>query len=94
MKSHTLRTLIIAALVLAVVPKAGLTQKFASDPPFKIKIDFDRWHDTAEVYADMRRMEQACVKLDHGARAALQSVRSAGVGIYRVTPGTPLPVCF
>jgi hypothetical protein len=33
----------------------------------------------------------SCVKLDPGAHAALQSVRSAGVGIYRLTPGTPLP---
>ncbi len=62
MKSHILRTLIVAALVLAVVPKAGLTQKYASDPQFKVKIDFDRWHDTAEIYADMRRMEQAWPK--------------------------------
>jgi len=31
----------------------------------------------------------SCVRLDPGARAALQSVRSAGVGIYQVTSGTP-----
>ncbi len=62
MKPHILRTLIVIALVLAIVPRAGLTQKFASDPQFKVKIDFDRWHDTAEIYADMRRMEQAWPK--------------------------------
>jgi len=33
----------------------------------------------------------SCVKLDPGARAAIQSVRSAGVGIYQLAPGTPPP---
>ena len=31
------------------------------------------------------------VKLDPGARAALQSVRSAGVGVYQLPSGTPQP---
>jgi hypothetical protein len=31
----------------------------------------------------------SCVRLDPGARAALQSVRSAGVGVYQVVSGTP-----
>ena len=30
----------------------------------------------------------SCVRLDPGARAALQSVRSAGVGVYQVASGT------
>ena len=33
----------------------------------------------------------SCVKLDPGARAALQSVRTAGVGVYQLPPGTPPP---
>jgi hypothetical protein len=47
--------------LLALLPQGALTQK-ASDPPFKVKIDFDRWHDTYELFADMRRMEQAWPK--------------------------------
>jgi hypothetical protein len=47
--------------VLAVIPQGGLTQK-SSDPQFKVKVDFDRWHDTAELYADMRRISQAFPK--------------------------------
>jgi hypothetical protein len=33
----------------------------------------------------------SCVRLDPGARAAVQSVRSAGVGIYQLPSGTPAP---
>jgi hypothetical protein len=33
----------------------------------------------------------ACVRLDPGARAAVQSVRSAGVGVYQLAPGMPAP---
>jgi hypothetical protein len=33
----------------------------------------------------------SCVKLDPGARATLQSVRSAGVGVYQLPSGTPPP---
>lgn len=54
--------LLVALVMLALLPQGGLTQKFVSDPPFKVKIDFNRWHDTAEMYADMRRMEQAWPK--------------------------------
>ena len=67
-KSKTMRILgtiakagLILFAVLALLPQGALTQK-ASDPPFKVKIDFDRWHDTNEIYADMRRMEQAWPK--------------------------------
>lgn len=52
---------LILFAVLAVIPQGGLTQK-ASDPPFKVKIDFNRWHDVNEIYADMRRMQQAWPK--------------------------------
>jgi hypothetical protein len=33
----------------------------------------------------------SCVRLDPGARAALQSIRSAGVGVYQLPSGTPPP---
>lgn len=67
-KSKTMKTLgtiakagLVLFAVLALLPQGALTQK-ASDPPFKVKIDFDRWHDTNEIFADMRRMEQAWPK--------------------------------
>jgi hypothetical protein len=53
---------LILFAILAVIPQGGLTQKFASDPPFKVKIDFNRWHDVNELYADMKRLEQAWPK--------------------------------
>ncbi|MFC1553877.1 M14 family metallopeptidase [candidate division KSB1 bacterium] len=34
----------------------------ASDPQFKVKIDFNRWHDVPELYADMERMQRAFPK--------------------------------
>ena len=33
--------------------------QYASDPAFKVKIDFNRWHDVNELYDDMRRLEKA-----------------------------------
>ena len=33
-----------------------------SDPQFKVKIDFNRWHDIPELFADMKRMEKAWPK--------------------------------
>jgi len=56
-----LKWALIVFAVLAVIPQGGLTQK-SSDPQFKVKVDFDRWHDTAELYADMRRISQAFPK--------------------------------
>jgi len=37
------------------------------------------------------RVGLSCARLDPGARAALQSVRTAGVGIFRLPSGTPPP---
>jgi hypothetical protein len=37
------------------------------------------------------RIGSSCVKLDPGARAILQSVRSGGVGVYQLPAGTPAP---
>lgn len=62
-----MRTRKILSLVLAVT--AGLlllaplspAQK-ASDPAFKVKLDFNRWHDTNELTADMKRLQAAFPK--------------------------------
>ncbi len=58
------RTLSAAAagvLLLALASSVSFGQK-ASDPPFKVKLDFNRWHDVGELYADMKRLETAFPK--------------------------------
>jgi len=39
-----------------------VTGQKASDPQFKVKIDFNRWHDVHELYADMKTMQKAWPK--------------------------------
>jgi hypothetical protein len=62
-----MRTPKILSLVLAGAAGLGLlagpapAQK-ASDPAFKVKIDFNRWHDVNELYADMKRLQTAFPK--------------------------------
>jgi hypothetical protein len=58
---HTLLgvSLLIALTALINVPASA--QKY-SDPQFKVKIDFDRWHDVPELYADMARLQKAYPK--------------------------------
>ena len=57
-----MRTRKILSLVLACAAGLVLTAAFAraqkaSDPAFKVKLDFNRWHDTNELYADMKRLQ-------------------------------------
>ena len=49
---------ILGAVLLALASPAAFGQK-ASDPPFKVKIDFDRWHDVPELYADFQKLQNA-----------------------------------
>jgi hypothetical protein len=56
-----LKVLLVGIAVLALLPQGGLTQKNPS-PPFKVKLDFNRWHDTNELYADMKRLAAAFPK--------------------------------
>jgi len=46
-----------ASLLLASAP-TGLAQS-GSDPQFRVKIDFNRWHDYDELKADLLRLEEA-----------------------------------
>lgn len=46
-------------LVMSMVPFTVSAQESASDPAFKVKLDFNRWHDIPELYADMERLEKA-----------------------------------
>jgi len=55
------KTILLLAVVLALIPQGALTQKNPT-PPFKVKLDFDRWHDTNDLYADMKRLASAFPK--------------------------------
>ncbi len=50
-----------AALVLGLTGSFSYSQK-SSDPQFKVKLDFNRWHDVPELYSDMQRLQQAFPK--------------------------------
>ena len=39
--------------------RPGIT---GSDPQHKVRLDFNRWHDTQELYDDLRRLERAYPK--------------------------------
>lgn len=47
------------ALTAAGQANAGRSNISASDPPFKVKLDFNRWHDCSELQADLQRLQQA-----------------------------------
>jgi hypothetical protein len=62
-----MKTRKILSLVLTVAAGLALTAIFApaqkaSDPAFKVKLDFNRWHDVGELYADMQRLQTAFPK--------------------------------
>ncbi len=50
-----------AAFVLVSAASFSFSQK-ASDPQFKVKLDFNRWHDVPELYSDMQQLQQAFPK--------------------------------
>ncbi|MFC1476925.1 M14 family metallopeptidase [candidate division KSB1 bacterium] len=50
------------ALILITLMSSAVFSQSASDPQFKVKIDFNRWHDVHELYADMDRMQKAWPK--------------------------------
>ncbi len=51
----------LAAVLLILAAAPAFAQK-ASDPPFKVRLDFDRWHDVPELYADMKKLADAYPK--------------------------------
>jgi len=61
MKRRILFSLAVLIAALSLLPQGGLPQKF-SDPQFKVKLDFNRWHDPDELYADMRKLAAAWPK--------------------------------
>lgn len=57
----TLLGIVTIAFVLAFVSSVSYSQK-ASDPQFRIKLDFNRWHDVPELYSDLERLEKVFPK--------------------------------
>jgi hypothetical protein len=55
------RYVVFLFAILALIPQGALTQK-VFDPQFKVKLDFDRWHDTDEIFSDMRKLAAAYPK--------------------------------
>src|SRR5512143_2291605 len=64
---------LVACLAIASLAPAVMGQKvtdltaidkkpYGSDPQFKVKLDFNRWHDCAEIKSDLLRMEKAWPK--------------------------------
>lgn len=60
--SIRIAALFILLAALAVFNPARVSGQKASDPQFKVKLEFDRWHDVPELYADMRRLADAFPK--------------------------------
>ncbi len=81
-KTTTVRVALVAALLLAPVfigaqqPAPRPAPASGSDPQFKVRLDFNRWHDHAELKSDFQRLEKAWPKflkysslgLSHGKR--------------------------
>jgi hypothetical protein len=63
MKSHKILSFILAAAAGLVLTASFAPAQKASDPAFKVKLDFNRWHDTDELYADLKRLQAAFPKL-------------------------------
>lgn len=54
---------LVGIALLTGMAGSSVSAQEASDPPFKVKIDFNRWHDYDELKADLLRLEAAFPKL-------------------------------
>jgi hypothetical protein len=62
MRTRKILSFVLAAAAgLAMTATVAPAQK-ASDPAFKVKLDFNRWHDSDELAADMKRLQAAFPK--------------------------------
>jgi murein tripeptide amidase MpaA len=67
MSTQSLKSLLTSAIVALAVGGAGAQsaarpQRSGSDPQFKVRLDFNRWHDTDEIKSDLQRLEKAWPK--------------------------------
>ena len=64
--TRAVRPAIAALAFVMLAASAALAQDRpgiqGSDPPHKVRLDFNRWHDSAELYADMRAIAEAYPK--------------------------------
>ncbi|GAG02766.1 unnamed protein product, partial [marine sediment metagenome] len=49
-------------LMLVALTTGASSGQEASDPQFKVRLDFNRYHDVPELYADMERLQKAFPK--------------------------------
>jgi len=47
----------------AVTSRTSGADPSGSDPQFKVRLDFNRWHDVAELKSDFQKLEKAFPKL-------------------------------
>ena len=55
----TLASTFVILLIMTFATPLSYSQEYASDPQFRVKIDFNRWHDVNELWDDMKRLEKA-----------------------------------
>lgn len=58
----TLTSAFVLIMLMTLASPVSYGQKSASDPQFKIKLDFNRWHDVDELWYDMERLEKTFPK--------------------------------
>jgi hypothetical protein len=76
-------------------PNGGRSTRSGSDPQFKVRLDFNRWHDTDEIKADLLRLEKAWPKFlkysslgkSHGGRdLMLMTINNPDTGAEMAKP--------
>ena len=61
MKKTLLAIILLSSAGLAAQSPSS-AQRSGSDPHFKVRLDFNRWHDTDEIKSDLQRLEKAWPK--------------------------------
>jgi hypothetical protein len=62
MNTRKIKTLALAGVAGLLLAASFAPAQKASDPAFKVKLDWNRWHDTQELYADMKKLQGAFPK--------------------------------
>ena len=67
MRTPVMKSLLTSAFVVFTVAVTGAQSparpsRTGSDPQFKVRLDFNRWHDTDEIKSDLLRLEKAWPK--------------------------------
>jgi hypothetical protein len=98
---QTLLTIAVAAIAVASTGAQSRTQtpaslpRSGSDPQFKVRLDFNRWHDTDELKSDFQRLEKAFPKFlklsslgkSHGGRdILLMTINNPATGVDTSKP--------